>query len=126
MAQEEHYRRLSLVTDREEKCVVHPQFNHFCSKHRQPTCATKKPPHCAWKGKLALIACDLNIHIDGPPKKFYKLCNGKQYCEECIGQFEKATDVFDKHGFRIIGAIRLPKMTPAEIQKLREKDAEKQ
>ena len=30
MNKEEYYRRLSRVEDRVEKCVVNPQFAHFC------------------------------------------------------------------------------------------------
>lgn len=120
---ETYYRRLSLVQDREEKCVVNPQFNHFCSKHRQPTCANKKPLHCAWKGKLETVFSDITISIDGPPKRTYTLRAGNNYCQECVGQSQQAMHVFYEMDHSTIGPMHLSKCTPAEIQAMREKDA---
>lgn len=123
---ETYYRRLSLVQDREEKCVVNPQFNHYCSNHRQPTCSNKKPLHCAWKGKLEMVFSDITVSIDGPPKRTYTLHSGKNYCQECVGQSRAAKDAFDEMGHNTIGLMHLSKCTPAEIQAMREKDAARQ
>jgi len=110
MDKEEYYRRLSRVEDRVEKCVVNPQFAHFCTAHRQPTCANTKPRHCAGKGKLEVFSdidittiestgkrCKLVTTIEVAGKR-YTLQYGRRYCEECMGQSGAALAAFQTMG----------------------------
>jgi len=120
MNKEEYYRRLSRVEDRVEKCVVNPQFAHFCTAHRQPTCANTKPRHCAGKGKLEVFPETTTIEDNG---KRYTLQYGRRYCEECVGQSIRALAAFQTMGHHSTGPLHMHKMTPAEIQALRDKDA---
>lgn len=126
MNKDEYYRRLSRVEDREEKCVVNPQFSHFCQKHKQPTCARKNPPHCAWKGKLEVSRQSVEISDNLPPRKTYHLRHGNKYCEECIGQCEDALDAFAGMSMIATGPLHVYKLTPAEIQVLRERETSTQ
>jgi hypothetical protein len=111
---EEVQRSLTCVEDRPEACVVRKNFNHFCVTHRQPTCATKAPPHCAWKGTLKEAKHKIHIEVFGAQKKTYTLVPGKKYCEECMGQTEQAFETWNRMGLQPGRTVHMNKIKPAE------------
>ena len=125
---EKYYRSLSRVEDRTEKCLVNKNFPNFCSKHRQPTCANKKPSHCAWQGSLETIPFNARIKLsgrEGAQPRTYILTGGKKYCEECMGNVIEAVAAFRKMGEYGTDEIYMGKQTPAEIQFLRDEQAKR-
>lgn len=74
------------VTDRADECVVKPNFNHWCSKHKMKTCDNHKLPHCNIIGEL--VSCDINRTVHDGPTTIH-LSHGKKYCCECLGQMNR-------------------------------------
>lgn len=76
-------RAFGRVTDRADKCVVNPNFNHWCSKHKMKTCNNHKPLHCNVVGEL--VSSNRSRTLQDGSKKIHVAWR-KDYCFECIGQ----------------------------------------
>jgi hypothetical protein len=119
MESESFYRKLGLVEDRVDKCEVNSNFNHYCRKHQQPTCANHTPLHCAGEGALEKAAWTVRLNIVKPLKKSYSIKAGEKYCEECIGKSMSAMASFFAMGEKL-DTMQMNKYSPAEIQAMKE------
>lgn len=92
----QYIRGFGRVVDRADECVVNPNFNNWCSKHKMRTCDNHKPLHCNVIGDLVSCSTARTVHYDSTT---IHLSPGKKYCSECIGNMDRIPIGFFKVNF---------------------------